>query len=129
MRLICNNRLPREKVYCTSKLNGWIVPRKITVKPKPLGDIKVKKVQFGKHNPAKPTVITYDPRAPQDTTLNTYALYKLYDNLQEHTPNSALFSYHDPATCDEETHFFMILIVNMLHLIPLLMPQHVQSEQ
>ncbi|CAC5418389.1 unnamed protein product [Mytilus coruscus] len=32
-----------ERVSCTSKLNGWIVPRNLTVKPKPLKEIKVKK--------------------------------------------------------------------------------------
>lgn len=33
----------QKKVSCTAKLNGWIVPRNLTVKAKPLKDIKVKK--------------------------------------------------------------------------------------
>ncbi|CAC5411029.1 unnamed protein product [Mytilus coruscus] len=97
-----------EKDSCTSKLNGWIVPRNLTVKPKPLKDMKVKKIMFGKQDVSeRPTVNTFEPRAPQDRTLDTYALRRLYDNLEEHAPNSSFFLYHDsPLTYEDENHDF-----------------------
>lgn len=94
-----------DKVSCTSKLNGWIVPRNLTVKPKPIADIKVKKIQYGKQTCDRPNVNTFDPRAPQDESLNMYQLNKMYDNLKEHAPNSDFFLYHDPPPdTDVEPH-------------------------
>ena len=95
------------KVSCTSKLNEWIVPRNLTVIPKPLTEIKVKKIQFGKKASDRPTENLYDPRAPQDRTLDTFAPQKLYSDLEELAPNSSFFLYHDlPKSCDNEAEYF-----------------------
>ena len=53
----------------------------LTVKPKPLTEIKVKKVQFGKKASDRPTVNLYDPCAPQDRTLDTYCTVILKNML------------------------------------------------
>ncbi|XP_069109720.1 uncharacterized protein [Argopecten irradians] len=95
-----------QKVSCTSKLNGWIVPRNLTVKPKPVKDIQIKKFKFGKTEKDRPNVTEFDPRAPQDRSVNNHAITNLFENLKEYAPKSAFFLYHnEPAVNDVEPAF------------------------
>ena len=83
-----------EKVSCTSVLNGWVVPRNLTVKPQPLPELKIKKSQFGKTNNG-PTCTQYDPRALHDRAKNIPAFNKLYTDLEDCIPASGFFLFHD----------------------------------
>ncbi|KAK3092814.1 hypothetical protein FSP39_007483 [Pinctada imbricata] len=93
------------KVSCTSRLNEWIVPRNLTVAAKPLSQINLNRNLYGRPQSVNTrTVNNFDPRAPNDRTIDHHALAMLYQNLEEHAPNSAFFLYHDkPASeADEE---------------------------
>ncbi|XP_021363173.1 uncharacterized protein LOC110456646 [Mizuhopecten yessoensis] len=78
------------KVSCTSKLNGWIVPRNLTVPPKPVKEIKVEKIQFGSNRLSKTfnQSSVFDPRAPQHRTSDNNDLDILHTNLKEFAPFS-----------------------------------------
>ena len=83
-----------EHVSCTSVLNGWIVPRNLTVKAQPLSELKIKKSHFAKTNNG-PTCTDYDPRAQHDRTINIPAFNKLYTDLEDCIPSSGFFLFHD----------------------------------
>lgn len=86
-----------EKVSCTSKLNGWVVPRNLTIKPKPIKDINVSKIQFGSDTRRQRDNQNslYDPRAPQHRSLNHFAQNILYEKLSECAPLSGFFLFHE----------------------------------
>lgn len=88
-----------EKLACTSKLNGWVVPRNLSVPPKPIDDIKIRKIKYGKTGKNIKTVNTYDPRATQDRAMDHHALDQLYNSLKECVPSSAFFFHHGSGLC------------------------------
>ncbi|CAG2228397.1 unnamed protein product [Mytilus edulis] len=93
-----------EKVSCTSKLNGWIVPRNLTVKPKPLKEMKVKTIMFGKQDVSERAAVnTFEPRTPQDRTLDTYALCKFMESTNVAMNTSVSATVHFEAfKCTEK---------------------------
>ena len=91
-----------EKVSCTSRLNEWIVPRNLTVAPKPLSQINLNRHLYGRPQVENTkTVNDFDPRAPRDRTLDHHALAMLYQKMEEHAPNSAFFLYHTKPAREE----------------------------
>lgn len=100
------------KVSCTSKLNGWIVPRNLAVPPKPVKEIKVEKIQFGSNQSSKTfnQSSVFDPRAPQHRTSDKNDLDILHTNLKECAPFSGYSLFHEAAvpttdTCLEHADF------------------------
>ena len=56
-----------EPLSCTSRLSVWVVPRNQSVAAKPLDQILIRKIRFGKKNiRLKPKLIKFDPRPPQE---------------------------------------------------------------
>ncbi|VDI28478.1 Hypothetical predicted protein [Mytilus galloprovincialis] len=83
-------------------------PKKLDSETKAIERHEGEKIMFGKQDVSeRATVKTFEPCAPQDRTLDTYALRNLYDNLEEHAPNSSFFLYHDPTLAyEDENHDF-----------------------
>ena len=56
-----------EPLSCTLRLSVWVVPRNQSVAAKPLDQILIRKIRFGKKNiRLKPKLIKLDPRPPQE---------------------------------------------------------------
>ena len=56
-----------EPLSCTSRLSVWVVPRNQSVAAKPLDQILIQKIRFGKKMiRLKPKLIKFDPRPPQE---------------------------------------------------------------
>ena len=54
-----------EPLTCTSRLSVWVVPRNQSVAAKPLDQVLIRKIRFGKKNIClQPKIIKFDPRAP-----------------------------------------------------------------
>ncbi|XP_053386754.1 uncharacterized protein LOC123555858 [Mercenaria mercenaria] len=83
------------KMSSTSRLNEWIVPRNLPIQAKSLSEMKIRKFKYGKSSKEKPTVNDFDPRAPQDRVLDTFALQQLHRKLQDCASSSGFFLYHD----------------------------------
>ena len=58
-----------EPLTCTSRLSVWVVPRNQSVAAKPLDQVLIRKIRFGKKNiRLQPKIIKFDPRAPNQCT-------------------------------------------------------------
>ena len=56
-----------EPLSCTSRLSVWVVPRNQSVAAKPLDQILIRKIRFGKKKiRLKPKLIKFDSRPPQE---------------------------------------------------------------
>ncbi|XP_069129032.1 uncharacterized protein [Argopecten irradians] len=66
--------IQQSTLSCTSKLSKWNVPRKLTMKPCPLRDLKLNKPTLEPEKPSR-TVLEFDPRHTSDKMLdyNHYA--------------------------------------------------------
>lgn len=84
----------QEKVSCTSKINRWIVRRKLNVDPKPIINIAISRKKVGEEGNQFSEESVYDPRAPQDRLLDVHSLNSLYDELMDCAPSSGFFLFH-----------------------------------
>lgn len=99
-----------EPLSCTSRLSVWVVPRNQSVAAKPLDQVLIRKIRFGKKNiRLQPKIINFDSRAPQQRTKNEQNLKTFCENLQNCLPSSSFFLFHDiqsnctkPASFEEE---------------------------
>jgi len=92
-----------EPVSCTSKLCSWNVPRNVRVQPKPIDEIVITKYSFGKEARKTAKNSLYDPRAPEDRTINTERLETLCSNLSKSMQTSSFFLFYNikPQNHDE----------------------------
>ena len=85
-----------EPLSCTSRLSVWVVPRNQSVAAKPLDQILIRKIRFGKKNiRLKPKVIKFDPRPPQQRKMDDGRFKTLSENLQNCLASSSFFLFHD----------------------------------
>ena len=92
-----------EPLTCTSRLLVWVVPRNQSVAAKPLDQVLIRKIRFGKKNiRIKPKLIKFDPRAPQQRNRDEGRFKTLSENLQNCLPSSSFFLFHDiKSNCSE----------------------------
>ena len=58
-----------EPLSCTSRLSVWVVPRNQSVAAKPLDQVLIRKIRFGKKNILlQSKVIKFDPRSSNQRT-------------------------------------------------------------
>jgi len=77
---------------CTDKLQQWHIPPKRTINPAPVSDIEFRKTEYGKEQDRpKPTL--YDPRHPNDQTLNPEHVSTMLDNLKTTCPTSGIHQF------------------------------------
>ena len=93
-----------EPLSCTSRLSVWVVPRNQSVAAKPLDQVLIRKIRFGKKNiRLKPKLINFDPRPPQQRNRDAEGFKTLSENLQNCLPSSSFFLFHDlKSNCSEE---------------------------
>ena len=85
-----------EPLSCTSRLSVWVVPRNQSVAAKPLDQILIRKIRFGKKNiRLKPKVIKFDPRPLQQRKIDDSRFKTLSENLQNCLASSSFFLFHD----------------------------------
>ncbi|KAK6175764.1 hypothetical protein SNE40_014157 [Patella caerulea] len=95
-----------EPLTCTSKLNQWIVPRKLNVESSSLKYMNIRKHRHGNDNDRVSTVSSYDPRAPNDRTRDIHAFCTLYEDLEHSFLHSGFFLFHsrpDDSQCHLQT--------------------------
>lgn len=92
-----------EPLSCTSRLSVWVVPRNQSVAAKPLDQILIRKIRFGKKNiRLQPKLIKFDPRPPQERTRDVERFKALADSLQNCLASSSFFLFHDlKSKCSE----------------------------
>ena len=92
-----------EPLSCKSRLSVWVVPRNQSVAAKPLDQVLIRKIRFGKKNiRLKPKVITFDPRPPQQRKIDDGRFKILSENLQNCLASSSFFLFHDiKSNCSE----------------------------
>ena len=92
-----------EPLSCTSRLSVWVVPRNQSVAAKPLDQILIRKIRFGKKNiRLKPKLIKFDPRPPQQRKMDDERFKTLSENLQNSLASSSFFLFHDiKSNCSE----------------------------
>ena len=72
-----------EPLSCTSRLSVWVVPRNQSVAAKPLDQILIRKIRFGKKSiRMQPKLIKFYPRAPQHRIRDVERFQTLGENLQ-----------------------------------------------
>ena len=77
-----------EPLTCTSRLSVWVVPRNQSVAAKPIDEVLIRKIRFGKKNiRTQPKIIKFDPRAPDKRTRDETSFKK---TLREPTKLLAL---------------------------------------
>jgi len=83
-----------EPLSCTSRLSVWVVPCNQSVAGKPLDQILVRKIRFGKKNiRTKLKVIKFDPRPPQQRKIAEERFKAFSENLQNCQASSSFFSF------------------------------------
>ena len=81
---------------CTSRLSVWVVPHNQSIAAKPLDQILIRKIRFGKKNiRLKPKVIKFDPRPLQQRKMDDGRFKTLSENLQNCLASSSFFLFHD----------------------------------
>ena len=92
-----------EPLSCKSRLSVWVVPRNQSVAAKPLDQVLIRKIRFGKKNiRLKPKVIKFDPRPPQQRKIDDGRFKILSENLQNCLASSSFFLFHDTkSNCSE----------------------------
>ena len=92
-----------EALSCTSRLSVWVVPRNQSVAAKPLDQISIRKIRFGKKNiRLKPKIIKFDPRPPQQRNRDEGRFKTLSESLQNCLPSCSFFLFHDiKSNCSE----------------------------
>ena len=93
-----------EPLSCTSRLSVWVVPRNQSVAAKPLDQVLIRKIRFGKKNiRLQPKIIKFDPRAPNQRNKEGESFKTLCESLQNCLPASSFFLFHDiKSKCLEE---------------------------
>lgn len=85
-----------EPLSCTSRLSVWVVPRNQSVAAKPLDQVLIRKIRFGKKNiRLQPKIIKFDPRAPNQRTIEEESFKTFSESLQNCLPASSFFLFHD----------------------------------
>ena len=94
-----------EPLSCTSQLSVWVVSRNQSVAAKPLDQVLIRKIQFGKKNiRLQSKVIKFDPRSPNQRTREENSFKILSESLQNCLPASSFFLFHDiKSNCVEES--------------------------
>ena len=94
-----------EPLSCTSRLSVWVVPRNQSVAAKPLDQVLIRKIRFGKKNiRLQSKVIKFDPRSPNQRTREENSFKILSESLQNCLPASSFFLFHDiKSNCVEES--------------------------
>ena len=94
-----------EPLSCTSWLSVWVVPRNQSVAAKPLDQVLIRKIRFGKKNiRLQSKVIKFDPRSPNQRTREENSFKILSESLQNCLPASSFFLFHDiKSNCVEES--------------------------
>ena len=83
-----------EPLSCTSRLSVWVVPRNQSVAAKPLDQILIRKIRFGKKSiRMQPKLIKFDPRAPQHRIRDVERFQTLGENLQSCLAFSSYFFF------------------------------------
>ena len=91
-----------EALSCTSCLSVWVVPRNQSVAAKPLDQILIRKIRFGKNIRLKPKIIKFDPRPPQQRNRDEGRFKTLSESLQNCLPSRSFFLFHDiKSNCSE----------------------------
>ena len=92
-----------EPLSCTSRLWVWVVPRNQSVAAKPLDQILIQKIRFGKKNIRfKPKLIKFDPKPPQQRNRDEGRFKTLSESLQNCLPSCSFFLVHDiKLNCSE----------------------------
>ena len=91
-----------EALSCTSRLSVWVVPRNQSVSAKPLDQILIRKIRFGKNIRLKPKIIKFDPRPPQQRNRDEGRFKTLSESLQNCLPSCSFFLFHDiKSNCSE----------------------------
>ena len=68
----------QEKIFCTSKINGWILPRNLAVKPKDISEIKISQQKLAGNVRMHNENSLYDPRVPVHRNTKVNAFNSLY---------------------------------------------------
>jgi len=85
-----------EPLSCPSRLSLWVVPRNQSVAAKPLDQVLIRKIRFGKKNiRLQSKVIKFDPRSPNQRTREENSFKILSESLQNCLPASSFFLFHD----------------------------------
>ena len=92
-----------EPLSCTSRLSLWVFPRNQSVAAKPLDQVLIRKIRFGKKNiRMQPKVIKFDPRAPHHCSKDAERFRTFSENLQNCLASSSFFIFHDlKSKCSE----------------------------
>ena len=81
-----------EPLTCTSRLSVWVVPRNQSVAAKPLDQVLIRKIRFGKKNiRLQPKIIKFDPTAPNQRTRDEKHFKTFCAGLQNSLPASSFF--------------------------------------
>jgi len=78
---------------CTDKLQQWHIPPKRTINPAPVSDIEFRKAEYGKEQEDRPKPTLYDPRHPNDQTLNPEHVSTMLDKLKTTCPTSGIHQF------------------------------------
>ena len=85
-----------EPLSCTSRLSVWVVPRNQSAAAKPLDQVLIRKIRFGKKNiRMQPKLIKFDPRALHQRTRDVGKFRTLGEDLQNCLASSSFFLFHD----------------------------------
>ena len=91
-----------EPLLCTSRLSVWVVPRNQSIAAKPLDQILIRKMRFGKNIRLKLKLIKFDPRQPQQRNRDEERFKTLSESLQNCLPSCSFFLFHDiKSNCSE----------------------------
>lgn len=83
-----------EPLSCTSRLSVWVVPRNQSVAAKPLDQVLIRKIRFGKKNiRLQPKIIKFDPRAPNHRNKEGESFKTFCESLQNCLPASSFFLF------------------------------------
>ncbi|XP_069100988.1 uncharacterized protein [Argopecten irradians] len=81
--------IQQSTLSCTSKLSKWNVPRKLTMKPCPLRDLKLSKPTLEPEKPSR-TVLEFDPRHTSDKMLDYNHYAEKMRELRSIFPNTGM---------------------------------------
>ena len=89
--------------YRAHRVWVWVVPRNQSVAAKPLDQILIQKIRFGKKNiHFKPKLIKFDPKPPQQRNRDEGRFKTLSESLQNCLPSCSFFLFHDiKLNCSE----------------------------
>jgi len=93
-----------EPLSCTLRLSVWVVPRNQSVAAKPLDQVLIRKIRFGKKNIClQSKVIKFDPRSPNQRTREKNSFKILSESLENCLPATSFFLFPDiKSTCLQE---------------------------